>query len=153
MGVCVQSHFSCVQLCATFWLQPTRLLSPWDSPGRNTRMGCHALLQWIFLNWGSKLAPLNNLSALACGLFTTGATWEAQGGISQSIDRNNTVGSSYILQSYFEHWLSKSWTTVHTGNAELGPVSLWPHLLMNQYIILFMCVFVSKIMLTISKIK
>ena len=25
--------------------QPTRLLCPWDSPGKNTRMGCHFLLQ------------------------------------------------------------------------------------------------------------
>ena len=25
--------------------QPTRLPSPWDSPGKNTGMGCHFLLQ------------------------------------------------------------------------------------------------------------
>ena len=25
--------------------QPTRLLCPWDSPGQNTGMGCHFLLQ------------------------------------------------------------------------------------------------------------
>ena len=25
-----------------------RLLCPWDTPGKNTRMGCHALLQGIF---------------------------------------------------------------------------------------------------------
>ena len=25
--------------------QPTRLLSPWDSPGKNTGVGCHFLLQ------------------------------------------------------------------------------------------------------------
>ena len=30
-------------------LQPARLLCPWDSPGRNTGVGCHALLQGIFL--------------------------------------------------------------------------------------------------------
>ena len=34
-------------------LQPTRLLCPWDFPGKNTRMGCHFLLQGIFLTWGS----------------------------------------------------------------------------------------------------
>ena len=27
---------------------PTRLLCPWDSPGRNTEVGCHSLLQGIF---------------------------------------------------------------------------------------------------------
>ena len=29
-------------------LQPTRLLCPWDSPGKNTGMCCHSLLQGIF---------------------------------------------------------------------------------------------------------
>ena len=28
-------------------LQPTRLLRPWDSPGKNTGVGCHFLLQWM----------------------------------------------------------------------------------------------------------
>ena len=35
---------SCLTLC-----NPTRLLCSWDSPGRNTGVGCHALLQTIFL--------------------------------------------------------------------------------------------------------
>ena len=29
-------------------LKPARLLCPWGSPGKNTGMGCHALLQGIF---------------------------------------------------------------------------------------------------------
>ena len=29
--------------------------SPWDSPGKNNRVGCHALLQGIFLTQGSNL--------------------------------------------------------------------------------------------------
>ena len=29
-------------------LEPARLLCPWDSPGKNTGVGCHALLQGIF---------------------------------------------------------------------------------------------------------
>ena len=29
-------------------LQPARLLCPWDSPGKNTRVGCHFLLPGIF---------------------------------------------------------------------------------------------------------
>ena len=32
---------------------PARLLCPWDSPGRNTGVGCHALLQGIFPTQGS----------------------------------------------------------------------------------------------------
>ena len=31
-----------------YGLQPARLLSPWDCPGKSTGMGCHALLQAIF---------------------------------------------------------------------------------------------------------
>ena len=27
--------------------QPTRLPHPWDSPGKNTGVGCHFLLQWV----------------------------------------------------------------------------------------------------------
>ena len=32
---------------------PTRLLCPWDSPGKNTGVGCHFLLQGIFPTKGS----------------------------------------------------------------------------------------------------
>ena len=34
-------------------MQPSRLLCPWDSPGKNTEVGCHFLLQEIFLTQGS----------------------------------------------------------------------------------------------------
>ena len=34
-------------------LWPTRLLCPWDSPGQNTGVGCHSLLQGIFPTQGS----------------------------------------------------------------------------------------------------
>ena len=39
------SRFSCVRLCVTPRWQPTRLPCPWDSPGKNTGVGCHCLLQ------------------------------------------------------------------------------------------------------------
>ena len=34
-------------------MKPARLLCPWDSPGQNTRVSCHALLQEIFPTQGS----------------------------------------------------------------------------------------------------
>ena len=34
-------------------LQPARLLCPWDSPGKNTGVGCHALLEGIVPTQGS----------------------------------------------------------------------------------------------------
>ena len=36
-----------------YGLQPARLFCPWDSPGKNTGEGCHALLQGIYLTQGS----------------------------------------------------------------------------------------------------
>ena len=33
-------------------LQPSRLLCPWMFPGKNTGVGCHFLLQGVFLNQG-----------------------------------------------------------------------------------------------------
>ena len=35
-----------VIICSDFGAH--RLLYPWDSPGKNTGVCCHALLQWIF---------------------------------------------------------------------------------------------------------
>ena len=43
-------------------LYPARLLCPWDSPGKNSGVGCHALLQEIFSTQWSKsglLFPLH----------------------------------------------------------------------------------------------
>ena len=37
-------------------LQPTRLPHPWDSPGKNTGVGCHFLLQCIKVKSESEVA-------------------------------------------------------------------------------------------------
>ena len=50
-------------------LQPARLLCPWDSPGKNTGVGCHALLQGIFPT---------QVSCIAGRLFTIWATQGAR---------------------------------------------------------------------------
>ena len=54
--------------------------SPWNSPGKNTGVGCHFLLQGILLTQGSKLSLLRS-PALAGGFFTTTA---ARGGCQRS---------------------------------------------------------------------
>ena len=47
----VQSYFNCVWF---LWAKPTRLLCLWDSPSKNTGVGCHILLHpsslafWFF---------------------------------------------------------------------------------------------------------
>ena len=40
-------------------LQPTRLHCLWNSPGKNTGVGCHSLLQGIFPTQGSNLGLLH----------------------------------------------------------------------------------------------
>ena len=50
------SHFSRVRLCATHRRQPTRLPCPWDSPGKNTGVGCHFLLQCMKVKSERKIA-------------------------------------------------------------------------------------------------
>ena len=50
------------QSCSTLQphgLQPTRLLCPWDSPGQNTGVGSHSLLQGIVLTQGSNTCLLH----------------------------------------------------------------------------------------------
>ena len=51
----VLSLFSRVQLFVTLWTVAHWLFCPGVSPGKNTRVGCHALLQGIFPNQGSNL--------------------------------------------------------------------------------------------------
>ena len=39
------SLFSCVRLTVTLWTVARQALCPWDSPGKNTGVDCHALFQ------------------------------------------------------------------------------------------------------------
>ena len=43
---------SCPTLCNPMNCSLTRFLRPWDFPGKNTGVGCHFLLQGIFLTQG-----------------------------------------------------------------------------------------------------
>ena len=52
------SRFSRVRLCVTHRRQPTRLPHPWDSPGKNTGVGCHFLLQCMKVKSESEVAQL-----------------------------------------------------------------------------------------------
>ena len=44
MWLHVLSHSVVSDSLRPWGLQPTRLLCPWDSPGKNTGVGCHVLL-------------------------------------------------------------------------------------------------------------
>ena len=76
---------ACVVSCG---LQPTRLLCPWDFPGRNNRRGLPFPPPGDLLNPG--IHPQSPASpALAGGFFTTSATWEALKHL-----RKDSMGSS-----------------------------------------------------------
>ena len=45
LAAAAKSLQSCPTLCDPIDKQPTRLPHPWDSPGKNTGVGCHFLLQ------------------------------------------------------------------------------------------------------------
>ena len=68
MEVTGRKSLSHVQLFVTPWtVQSARLLCPWDSPGRNTGVGCHFLLQRDIARPG--IEPMS--PALAGGFFTS----------------------------------------------------------------------------------
>ena len=69
---------ACSVMSNSLWphgLQPTRILCPWDSPGKNAGEGCHFLLQGIFptqgsnphllrlLHWQADSLPLSHLGS------------------------------------------------------------------------------------------
>ena len=62
-----------------YGLYPSRLLCLWDSPGKNTGLGCHVLLQGTNLrDQPPGIKPQSLISsALAHRFFITNATWGA----------------------------------------------------------------------------
>ena len=111
-GVCVRSVTSVVS--DSLWphgLQPARLLCPWDSLGKNTGVGCHALFQGLFptqvlnshllhlLNWQVDSLPteppgkycLNTSPELAGGFFTHWTTWKVLSEYYQVSNHNGKI--------------------------------------------------------------
>ena len=66
---------SCLTLLWPHGLSPTRLLCPWNSPGKNTGVGYHSLLQ------GGSSRPRDRtvVSHVAGGFFTVWATGKVLG--------------------------------------------------------------------------
>ena len=86
-----QSLQSCLTL-QPYGLWSARLLCPWDSPGKNTGVGCHALLQGFFPTQG--LNP-SVLCLLQCRQILYPMSY--LGGPTSSIASNiNEVISEYL---------------------------------------------------------
>ena len=80
-------------------LQPSRLLCPWDSPGKDTDVGCHTLLQRIFPTQGSNPGSPS--------LQPDSLPSESPGK-----PKNTTVGSLSLLQGNFPTQES-NWGLLH----------------------------------------
>ena len=60
---------SCPTLCDPMDGSPPGSLCPWESPGKNTGVGCHTLLQGLFLTQGSNPHLLYLLHWQTCSLL------------------------------------------------------------------------------------
>ena len=89
-----------------------RLFCPWDSPGKNTREGRHALLQGVFLTQG--LNPCLMSATSAGGFFTTSATWGAL-----LIGYTGSFACNLHLES--EHWMKYSTWHYSIAKADCKP--------------------------------
>ena len=91
-------------------LQPIRLLCPWDSPGKNTGIGCHNLLQGIFPTQGS------NSGLLHCRWILYQLSYQRSPRIlelvaypfsRESYQSRNQTGVSCIADGFFTSWATR----------------------------------------------
>ena len=108
-----------VQLFATLWTVAHRLLCPWNSPGKNTGVSSHSLLQRIFLTQGLNPGLLHcrqivyclshqgsPVSILTCSVakscFVTPWTVACQVPLSMDFPGKNVgMGCHFLLQGIF----------------------------------------------------
>ena len=101
-------------------MQPPRLLCSWDSPGKDTRVGCHFLLMGIFPTQGWNLSLLCLLRCRwiflptepsgklhTVWVFPTAVMWDTQ-----------RKTEAWLLQ-----WNSYTWIRVRVGNTGSSKIS------------------------------
>ena len=89
--------------------QPTRLPCPWDSPGKNTEVGCHFLLQCMKVKSKSKVAQL---------CLTLSDPWTAafQASPSMGFSRQEYwSGVPLLFLSIVDPWTTWIWTSGPCG--------------------------------------
>ena len=74
--------------------QPTRLARPWDSPGKNTGVGCHFLLQCMKVKSESRSVVSNSLQPRGLSPARLLCPWDSPG-------KNTGVGCHFLLQGIF----------------------------------------------------
>ena len=80
--------------------QPTKLLCPWDSPGKNTGVGCHFPLQCMKVKSESEVAQ-------SCPTLSDPMDWSLPGSSVHGISRQEHWSGVPLPSA---HGVTKSWT-------------------------------------------
>ena len=102
-----------------YGLEHSRLLCPWDSPGRSTGVGCHALLQGIFLIQRSNPHILHWRQILYYWATTETPSW--------FID-----GHNFAVTSHGEGRMELSGTSIRAQISFMMVLPSWPNHLPND---------------------
>ena len=94
-------------------LQPTRLLRPWDFPGKSTGVGCHCLLHYMMLQLVNYLAVSMKLMEKAMAPHSSTLAWKIPW--TEEPGRLQTMGSRRVGHHWatslplftFLHWRRK----------------------------------------------
>ena len=124
LGVlCVLCHFTCVWLCAPIWSGASRFFCLWNSPGENTGVHCHFLLQGIFPTQKSN-PSLPHCRQILYQLSHQGNPrilgWVVYPFSSRSSPPNNWTRVSCIAGGFFTSWATKEppyqrqWNSFHS---------------------------------------
>ena len=108
--------------------QPTRLLHPWDSPGKNTGVGCHFLLQCMKVKSESEVAQLcpTHSDPMDCSLpgSSVHGSFQARvlewGAIAFSASCGRWGYSSLSWASHGDGFSRGAWFPGHTGSAAVA---------------------------------
>ena len=127
--------------------QPTRLPCPWSSPGKNSRVGGHFLLQGIFLmqgldlrllcllDWQVGSLPLLLAHSLShVQLFVTPWTAARQASLSSTISRSllklmsveSVIPSNYLILSHPLLLLPSIFPSIRVVSKESALCIRWP---------------------------
>ena len=91
--------------------QPTRFHDPWDSPGKNTGVGCHFLLQCMKVKSESEVAQScpTHRNPMDCSLpgSSVHGTFQAR---ALAWPLNNISAHRQVLTGQLEQKLNRTWT-------------------------------------------
>ena len=120
-------------------LQPTRLLHPWDFPGKSTGVGCHCLLQTLYSLSFFYIYPFVNKGPSSQGYgFSSGHVWMWELDYKESWAPKNWCFWTVVLEKTLESPLDckeiqpvhpkgdKSWVFIGRTDVEAETPILWP---------------------------